>query len=61
MSRVLQFFRDVRSELVKVVWPSRRETVRYTATVIVFSLVIAAVLGAADYGLLKGFEALLSR
>ena len=61
MSRVIQFFRDVRLELSKVVWPSRRETLRYTATVIVFSIVIAVILGAADYGLLKGFEALVNR
>ena len=61
MSKVFQFFRDVRLELSKVVWPSRSETIRYTITVIVFSIVIAAILGAADYGLLKAFEAAISR
>lgn len=59
MSRVLQFFRDVKAELWKVVWPTRQQTIRYTITVIIFSLVIAAILGAADYGLLKGFEAII--
>ena len=61
MSRVFQFFRDVKSELFKVVWPTRQETIRYTITVIIFSLVIAAILGAADFGLLKGVEALLKK
>ncbi len=61
MSRIIQFFRDVRAEMSKVIWPSRRDTIRYTATVIVFSLVMAAILGAADFGLLKGFEALINR
>jgi preprotein translocase subunit SecE len=61
MGRVLQFFRDVKSELFKVVWPSRKDTLRYTALVIAFSVVVAIILGAADYGLLKLFEKLLNR
>lgn len=56
---IIQFFRDVRAEMSKVVWPSRRDVIRYTATVIIFSIVMAAILGAADFGLLKGFEALI--
>jgi len=61
MTRVFQFFRDVKAELFKVVWPTRQETIRYTITVIIFSIVIAAILGAADYGLLKLFEKLISK
>ncbi len=59
MSKILQFFKDVWSEMKKVIWPPRKDIVRYTLTVIVFSLVVAVILGAADYGLLKGFEALI--
>lgn len=59
MSKIIQFFRDVKAEMSKVVWPSRRDTIRYTATIIVFSIIMAAILGAADYGLLKGFQALI--
>ena len=55
----IQFLRDVRAEMGKVIWPSRRATFRYTATVIGFSLAVAAILGAADFGLLKGFEAII--
>ncbi len=61
MTRVFQFFRDVKAELFKVVWPTRQETIRYTVTVIIFSIVIAAILGAADYGLLKIFEKLIAK
>ena len=61
MTRVFQFLRDVRSELLKVVWPTRQETVRYTITVIIFSLVIAGILGAADFGLLKLFEFIIKK
>jgi preprotein translocase subunit SecE len=59
--RITQFFGEVKNELVKVVWPSRSETIKYTVTVIVFSLVVAFILGAADFGLLKLFEALIAR
>ena len=59
ISGPIQFFRDVRAEMSKVIWPSRRDTIRYTVTVIVFSLALSAILGAADFGLLKGFEAII--
>ncbi len=58
---MIKFLREVRSELSKVVWPSRMDTIRYTLVVIGFSVGVAAILGAADYGLLKGFEALLNK
>lgn len=56
MSKIIQFFRDVRVEMTKVVWPTRREAVKITLIVIAFSLGVAAFLGAIDYGLLKGLE-----
>ncbi|HEX3095818.1 MAG TPA: preprotein translocase subunit SecE [Patescibacteria group bacterium] len=59
MNKIIQFFRDVRAEMTKVIWPSRQDTVRYTVTVIVFSVAMAAILGLADLGLLKGFERLI--
>ncbi|MCC7356117.1 MAG: preprotein translocase subunit SecE [Candidatus Doudnabacteria bacterium] len=59
MTRIFDFFRGVKSEFQKVVWPTRRDAIRYTITVIVFSVVVAAILGAADYGLLQLFEVIL--
>ena len=56
MTNPIQFIREVRSELAKVVWPSRSQVVRTTAAVIVLSLVMAAFLGAVDYGLTKLVE-----
>ena len=58
---MIDFLRQVKTELAKVVWPSRRDTLKYTLTVIVFSLVVAIVLGAFDYLLLKVFTAILAR
>ncbi len=58
---IFQFLSEVKSELSKVIWPTRGETVRYTLTVVGFSLFVALVLGAADFGLIKLFEQLLIR
>ncbi len=60
MSKVVQFFRDVVAEMRKVIYPSRSDVIRYTVAVVIFSIVMAAILGAADYGLLKGFQALIN-
>jgi len=53
--------KKVKAELFKVVWPTKSETFRYTLTVIVFSVVVALILGAFDYMLLKVFEAIINR
>lgn len=55
------FLVEVKNELAKVVWPSRAETIRYTLTVIVFSVVVSFVLGAFDLLLLKVFESIVNR
>jgi preprotein translocase subunit SecE len=41
-------FREVRSEMKKVVWPTREETTRLTIVVIGISAVISVILFAAD-------------
>ncbi len=44
------FFGDVIGELRKVVWPSRRETLRLTAMVLGICIATGLLLGAIDYG-----------
>ncbi len=58
-NRLVQYVGESRDELRKVIWPTRRETVRNTVVVIIFSLVVAAFLGLADYVLNLGFERFL--
>ncbi|HXV27213.1 MAG TPA: preprotein translocase subunit SecE [Candidatus Paceibacterota bacterium] len=48
MTGVLQFLREVRVELGKVAWPTRRQLVNYTLIVLGASLVMAAFLGGLD-------------
>lgn len=61
MNRIIQFLREVKVELGKVVWPSRKEALKITAVVILFSLAIALFLGLIDYGLAKLIAILLNR
>lgn len=58
---MFHFLSEVKNELAKVVWPTRTETVKYTLTVILFSIGVALILGVFDYGLLKLFETLVTK
>jgi preprotein translocase subunit SecE len=49
-SRLNRYFREVISELRKVVWPTREETRRLTVLVIIVSVAVGLFLGAIDYG-----------
>ena len=44
-----QFLREVRSELRKVAWPSRREVSSYTAVVLVTTFVLVGIVWGMDY------------
>ncbi|MFO7862285.1 MAG: preprotein translocase subunit SecE [Desulfosalsimonas sp.] len=47
----IQFLREVKVELGRVTWPTRKETVGTTAVVLVFVFIIAIFLGVVDMGL----------
>jgi preprotein translocase subunit SecE len=49
----LQFLREALEELRKVSWPTWAELYRYTLVVIVTVAVLAAFIGALDWGLQK--------
>ena len=49
MEKVIIFLKDVKLELSKVAWPTRDQTIQYTAVVIGLSLVIALFLGGVDF------------
>jgi preprotein translocase subunit SecE len=46
-----QFFREVRVELKKVTWPSRKETIASTSVVLITVILVAFFLGIVDLGL----------
>ena len=43
-----QFLREVKTELKKVAWPSRRQTVSSTGVVLALVFIVAAFLGLVD-------------
>ena len=49
MDKITQFFKEARTELEKVNWPSKEQTINYTLVVIVISLATAAFLGVLDW------------
>ena len=47
------FVREVRSELRKVIWPTRKELITYTTVSVVFILIMVGIVTGADYGFTK--------
>jgi len=45
----INFLREVRIELKRVTWLTRKDTIKYTIFVIGLSLVVAAFLGGLDF------------
>ncbi len=48
MDRIIQFLSEVRAELGKVTWPTRRQMFLYTAVVIGLCVAFALYLGGID-------------
>ena len=43
-----QFFRDVKVEMKKVIWPTKKEMITYTVMVFVTVIIVMAIIAAAD-------------
>jgi preprotein translocase subunit SecE len=56
-----QFLREVKTELKKVTWPSRKDTLSGTLVVLVAVFIIAIFLGIVDSGLSNIIKELLKR
>ncbi|MBI5798622.1 MAG: preprotein translocase subunit SecE [Candidatus Yonathbacteria bacterium] len=56
---ITKYIADSYTEMKKVVWPTRQETVNHTLLVIAISLGVAAFIGAIDYILNLGIEQLI--
>ena len=55
----IQFLREVKIELKKVTWPSRKQTLGSTAVVVALVLIISLFLGFVDIGLSNLIRAVL--
>jgi preprotein translocase subunit SecE len=53
-ARLFRFLREVVAELRKVIWPTRKQMVTYTAVVLVFVAFMVAVIAGLDLAVAKG-------
>jgi preprotein translocase subunit SecE len=51
LDKSLQFLREVKIELKKVTWPSRKQTIGSTVVVLILVMIISFFLGVVDMGL----------
>ena len=57
----LIFLQEVRSELKRVVWPTRQEAIRLTSVVVIVSALIGVYIGTLDYLFTKIMGGVLGR
>ncbi|MBP2322427.1 preprotein translocase subunit SecE [Kibdelosporangium banguiense] len=58
IGRLFRFLKEVVAELRKVIWPTRKQMVTYTAVVLVFLAVMVAIIAGLDLGIGKGVFAI---
>ena len=51
IDKSLQFLREVKVELKKVTWPSKKQTIGSTVVVLILAMIISLFLGVVDMGL----------
>jgi len=59
VGQVIQYLKDVRLELTKVVWPKKQEVIKLTLIVFIISAIIAAYTGVLDYLFTKLLEIII--
>jgi preprotein translocase subunit SecE len=55
------FVREVRAELRKVIWPTRKELITYTTVAVIFILIMVAIVTGVDTVLTKLVLAVFSK
>jgi preprotein translocase subunit SecE len=59
INKLVEYIKNSRLELQKVVWPTRKILIKHTLAVIAFSLVVAFFLGIIDFGLTRVVQLLI--
>ncbi|MES2416500.1 MAG: preprotein translocase subunit SecE [Patescibacteria group bacterium] len=60
MSKFTEYFKETKTELKQVNWPTRTQTIFYTLIVIILSVGTAYILGFFDFLFSKGLEKIIS-
>ncbi len=59
MAKVIQFFKESRAELKKVVWPTKDDVISSIKVVIISTIIVALILGLLDLGFTSLFRILM--
>ena len=49
MPNIINFLKEVKEQLDKVVWPTKEQTIRYSILVILVAVIVGLFLGGLDY------------
>lgn len=59
-SRLRSFFRGVKVEWGKIIWPSKNTLAKQTGAVVVVSVILSAIIAILDYLMKSGLDKLLT-
>jgi preprotein translocase subunit SecE len=59
VQKIISFFKEVRTELTKVTWPTRNEIVGSTMVTIIVSIILSVFVGIVDFALNQGIKVIM--
>ncbi|MBX9906701.1 preprotein translocase subunit SecE [Patescibacteria group bacterium] len=57
---LVEYLRDTKAEMRHVSWPTQRQAIVFTGLIVAFSLVVAVILGFADFIFSRGLDWFIS-
>jgi len=57
MNKIIQYLKDSKTELKKVLWPTKKETFNYTVAIVGISLIVALFIGLIDFAFTLALQA----
>jgi len=61
INKIIAYLKEVRAEMTNITWPTRKQTIFYTVTVLAISVLIAYYLGLLDFVFSKGLSQILTK
>ena len=61
MNKTIEYIKEVIAEAHHVTWPTRNQTIFFTVTVLLVSIIIAYYLGLLDFLFAQGLKLLITR
>ena len=59
-NRIARWFKDLRGELKKVTWPTKKDMINYSIVVLVFIVIMGVIIGVIDLGAGKLVDLMVS-